>query len=158
MRRPAALALLLAAALTACGIDDTGPDPAGPAASGVPRAHDRAAPAVHVYFYSATGLERVSRLYRGPDARQWAIDELVRGPDAAERARGLISFLPSVGAGPTLTLGAHGTADLHLPPDWEPGRTALRQLVCTATDGSRATEVRLHRANGGPPSTERCAH
>ncbi|MEV0439742.1 hypothetical protein AB0I84_30155 [Streptomyces spectabilis] len=156
MRRPTALALLLAAALTACGIDDTGPDPAGPAASGMPRAHDRSAPAVHVYFYSATGLERVSRLYRGPDARQQAIDELVRGPDAAERARGLISFVPSTGVGPTLTVDAHGTADLHLPPTWKPGRTALRQLVCTAADGSRTTKVRLHPPADAPPTTERC--
>ncbi|MCI3935528.1 GerMN domain-containing protein [Streptomyces sp. AN091965] len=161
MRHPAALAPLLAvtlalAPLTACGVDDTGPAPAGPAASGMPRVHERPSPAVHVYFYSATGLERVSRLHRGPDARQRAIEQLVRGPDAAERGRGLISFVPSGPGEPTLNVSARGTVDLFLPPDWELGRTALRQLVCTATDGAQDAEVRLHQADGGPPTIERC--
>ncbi|WP_053926341.1 GerMN domain-containing protein [Streptomyces chattanoogensis] len=168
MRPRAASAPLLAlclASLTACGIDDTGPAGAGAPASGLPRAHGRPAAAVHVYFSSPRGLERVSRLDDRPDILRAAMRQLVAGPDPAERARGLVSLIPPGTPVPTAVTPRPGMADVRLPPRWTANRTALHQLVCTVADAAATTHgtepqdtrVRLHRPGGGEPTTEGCA-
>lgn len=105
MSRHRALPLLLPILLLApagCGLGDTAPVPAGSPAAGPPARTLGPAAAVHVYFYSARGLERVSRAYRGPDPLGTALRDLAEGPDAAERARGLVGHTgpPPVPAAP----------------------------------------------------------
>ncbi|MGW1289211.1 GerMN domain-containing protein [Streptomyces sp. NPDC002586] len=167
MRPRAACAPLLAlclASLTACGIDDTGPARAGVPASGLRRTQGRPAATVHVYFSSPLGLERVSRLDKRPNTLQAAMDQLVAGPDRAERARGLVSLIPPGTPAPVAVTPQPSTADVHLPPGWTANRTALYQLVCTAADAAATTQgtepqdtrVRLHRPEGGEPTTEVC--
>ncbi|WP_411139836.1 GerMN domain-containing protein [Streptomyces sp. x-80] len=159
-----ATALVVMGSLTACGIDDAGPVRAGVPASGLPLPGRHPAAALHVYFSSPVGLERVSRLYRGPDAPQVAMGRLVQGPDPAERTRGLVTFIPPGTPAPTAVTRERGTVDVYLPPAWTGNRTALRQLVCTAADavgevGGTSPEdvrVRLHRAEGGAAVTEAC--
>ncbi|WP_431045313.1 GerMN domain-containing protein [Streptomyces sp. P1-3] len=167
MRPRAACAPLLAlclASLTACGIDDTGPARAGAPASGLRRIQGRPATTVHVYFSSPLGLERVSRLDKRPNTLQAAMDQLVAGPDRAERTRGLVSLIPPGTPAPAAVTPQPSTADVHLPPGWTADRTALHQLVCTAADAAATTHgtkpqdtrVRLHRSEGGEPTTEVC--
>jgi hypothetical protein len=159
---PALLCLLL----TACSITDTGPAPAGPPASGLVDLTSRTPPAaVHVYFYSTQGLERVSRLYRGTDASDEALRQLAAGPDAAERARGLISYAPSSAPAPIVTAHNPRTLEVFAPQGFE-SRSALNQLVCTAADAAsaedkngtsrRALQVRVHRAWSGDTVTQAC--
>ncbi|KNB54009.1 GerMN domain-containing protein [Streptomyces caatingaensis] len=164
-RRPLALAVALAGCLTAaCGVDDTGPDRAGAPASGLPRPGARPAAALHLYFSSPVGLERVSRLYQGPDAPQAALNRLVQGPDPAERTRGLVTFIPPGSPAPVVTASGRAAADVRLPPAWTPDRTALRQVVCTAAEAVGAAggvapgdvRVRVHRVAGGAPAVESC--
>ncbi|MGX1854959.1 hypothetical protein [Streptomyces sp. NPDC055299] len=165
-RRPAAL-LLLAPALAllgGCGIGDTAPAPAGSPATGLPEPGAHPADAVHVYFSSPLGLERVSRLDRAPNSPQLALKRLWEGPDEAERARGLITFVPRGAPAPTVTGQRRGTVDVLVPAGWGAGRTALRQLVCTVADAAGTAdgiptgdvEVRLRRAPGGATETRRC--
>ncbi|MFG7946404.1 GerMN domain-containing protein [Streptomyces cacaoi] len=170
---PARLAplLLLAlplAPLTGCGIDDSGPAPAGSPASGLTRPDSRDVAAIHVYFYSATGLERVSRSdARAGDAQQAraAMELLTEGPTGAERARGLVSFLPHRTRAPHVAFRTHGPVEVTVPSDGDLGRAALRQLVCTAADAAGAMRsvrtgdvtVRVRgEAGGGVLATERC--
>ncbi|MGK5637084.1 GerMN domain-containing protein [Streptomyces sp. URMC 126] len=165
-RHPAGTALLLLPlTLAACGIDDTGPSPSGAPASGLPPAGGRPAPALHLYFSSPLGLERVSRVHSGPDVLQAAVDRLVAGPDAAERGRGLVTFIPPGTLAPTAVAQDRRTADVHLPPGWPAGRAALRKLVCTAADAIAGTDdrtwpqdvrVTVHRPGGEAPATETC--
>ncbi len=154
------VALLLLLPLTACAVTDTGPAPAGPPAAG-PRASASAGTAVvHVYFYSAQGLERVSRPYRGPDPTGAALRELASGPDAAERARGLISYAPQSTPAPLVKVQQPGSVRLFASQGWE-SRSALRQLVCTAADaastaegtGFRTFEVEVRQATNRDPGT-----
>ncbi|MFE6685196.1 hypothetical protein ACFVFQ_01845 [Streptomyces sp. NPDC057743] len=157
-------ALCLASALTACGIDNTGPLHAGAPASGLPAPGGHPAAAVHVFFSSPLGLERVSRPYRGPDTLQAAMDRLVAGPDPAERSRGLISFIPPGTPAPAAVTREPNLADVYVPPHWTTNPTALRQLVCTTADavalsgGTRPQEarIRLHRPEGGKSNTQTC--
>jgi hypothetical protein len=168
MRRWPAVLLLLApvpALLGGCGIGDTAPAPAGSPATGLPEPGTRPAGAVHVYFSSPRGLERVSRLARAPGSPQLALKRLREGPDQAERARGLITFVPRGAPAPTVTGRRRGTVDVLVPAGWGTGSTALRQLVCTVADavgtadGIRTgdVDVRLRRAPGGATETRRCA-
>ncbi|WP_433855774.1 hypothetical protein [Streptomyces kronopolitis] len=166
MRRRPAILLVLAPALAVlggCGIGDTAPAPAGSPATGL-RDPVRPADAVHVYFSSPLGLERVSRLGRPADSPQLALERLREGPDEAERARGLVTFVPRGAPAPTVTGQRRGTVDVLVPAGWGTGRTALRQLVCTVADAAGAAdglatgdvEVGLRRAPGGPTDTRRC--
>ncbi|MFI6177433.1 hypothetical protein ACIA8R_18035 [Nonomuraea sp. NPDC051191] len=148
--------VLLAVTLTAaCAIIDTGPTPAGPAATALEGATSRSA-TVHVYFSSALGLERVSRLHRGTDTLHAALEALVQGPDAAERARGLVSFVPPGAPLPPVRIGPRGPVDVRLSFGWGIDRTAERQLVCTVADTVSTTtraalgsvRVKIHRVDG----------
>lgn len=167
-RRPAVLLVLLAPALAllgGCGVGDSAPAPAGSPAAGLRDPEVRPANAVHVYFSSPLGLERVSRLARTVGSPQLALERLREGPDEAERARGLITFVPRGAPAPTVTGQRRGTVDVLVPAGWGTGRTALRQLVCTVADAvgtadglpTGDVEVRLRRAPGGPTDTRRCA-
>ncbi|GAA2103321.1 hypothetical protein GCM10009801_78200 [Streptomyces albiaxialis] len=166
----AALLVLPLAPVTACGIGDTSPGAAGPPAGGLPEADRRPASAVHLYFYSATGLERVSRSYAGPDRPQAAMDRLAQGPDAAERARGLISFLPDgptpqVATGEGTGTGERGAVEVTVVSGEHTSRTAVRQIVCTAAAAVGSAqdrrpedvEVRVRRLADGTLTTEVCA-
>ncbi|MFD9208993.1 hypothetical protein ACFVZM_22270 [Streptomyces sioyaensis] len=166
-RRPGILVPLVPALLalvSACGITDSGPAQAGPPATGGPERESRPADVVHVYLSSPLGLERVSRLSRGPNSPQDALNRLREGPDEAERARGLISFVPRDAPAPTVTGQRRGGADVLVPRGWGTHRTALRQLVCTAADAVGTAdgtplgevEVRVRRAPGGATDTQRC--
>ncbi|MEU5092836.1 hypothetical protein [Streptomyces sp. NPDC021356] len=158
-----ALSLALLLPLTACAVTDTGPTPAGSPATGLRDPRSRAAAAVHVYFYSAQGLERVSRPYRGPDAPNAALRQLVAGPNTAERARGLISYAPHNAPTPAVTAHRTGALEVTAPQGWE-SRSALRQLVCTAADVASAAEgasiqdlrVTVHRAEDRDALTQGC--
>ncbi|WP_371788852.1 hypothetical protein OG404_32160 [Streptomyces griseoaurantiacus] len=166
MSRHRALPLLLPILLLApagCGLGDTAPVPAGSPAAGPPARTLGPAAAVHVYFYSARGLERVSRAYRGPDPLGTALRDLAEGPDAAERARGLVGHTgpPPVPAGaPEGT----GTVRLRAFGGWE-SRGALRQLVCTAADAAGTADgtplprvrVTVERLARGDTVTRTCA-
>ncbi|MGD3112276.1 GerMN domain-containing protein [Streptomyces sp. YGL11-2] len=167
MRPRAASSPLLAlclVSLTACGVNDTGPAQAGAPASGLRRTQGRPPATVHVYFSSPLGLERVSRLDKRPNTLQAAMDQLVAGPDPAERTRGLVSLIPPGTPAPTAVTPQSSTADVHLPRGWTANRTALHQLVCTAADAAATTHgtkpkdarVRLYRPEGGEPATEVC--
>ncbi|WP_235483661.1 GerMN domain-containing protein [Streptomyces roseoverticillatus] len=146
-------------------MDDTGLTGAGVPASGLPETGGRPAAALHLYFSSTVGLERVSQPYGGPDVPQAALVRLVQGPDPAERVRGLLSFIPPGTPAPTAVTRDRGTADVYLPPTWTTNRTALGQLVRTVADAegraggikTKDVRVRLHRPEGGEPVTEVCA-
>ncbi len=156
--KPGRLAVSLALLLTGCSIAETGPTPAGAPASGLTSSDGAPAPAVHLYFHSAEGLERVSRLYRGPDPTQAALQHLVEGPTAAERARGLTSAVPHDAPTPTVIGLEHGTIDILVPPAWGTSRAAERQLVCTAADGSADIRVRIHRTANDDAPAQHCTH
>ncbi|WP_433539459.1 sensor histidine kinase [Streptosporangium sandarakinum] len=127
----------------------------GPAATALEGATS-GAPAVHVYFSSALGLERVSRLHRGADALHVTLQALVQGPDAVERARGLVSFVPPGAPLPLVHIGLRGPVDVRLSFGWGIDRTAERQLVCTVADTVSTTtraalgfvRVKIHRVDG----------
>ncbi|MEV0612091.1 hypothetical protein AB0I81_02135 [Nonomuraea sp. NPDC050404] len=157
--RLAGLGLLLLP-LTACSITATGPQAAGPPAAGLRGPASSLSSAVHVYFYSEQGLERVSRLYRGADAPGAALRHLASGPDAAERARGLVSYADRGAAAPTVTARTAGTLEVYAPRGWE-SRSAQRQLVCTAAAAAAGTglhdvRVKVHRAADGDTVTQVC--
>ncbi|WP_051839344.1 hypothetical protein [Streptomyces sp. NRRL F-5126] len=132
-------ALLLLGPLSACSVGDAGPAPAGSPAVAAHVAPSRPAAAVHVYFYSSQGLERVSRPYRGPDPVGAALRQLAQGPDTAERARGLISYAPHLPA--VVTARGTDSAQAFAPAGYWASRPAMRQLVCTAADAVSAAEA-----------------
>ncbi|MDQ0773721.1 hypothetical protein QF026_002187 [Streptomyces aurantiacus] len=155
-----ALGVALLLLLAACAVTDTGPEPAGPPAAGPRDSASAGTAVVHVYFYSAQGLERVSRPYRGPDATGAALRELASGPDAAERARGLISYAPAGAPAPVGTAQQPGSVRVFALQGWE-SRSALRQLVCTAADAAstaqgtslRTFRVKVRQVTSGDPVT-----
>ncbi|WP_157245260.1 hypothetical protein [Nonomuraea typhae] len=123
-------AVLAAAALAGCGISDTGARPAGPPAQGgLSEAGDRL---LRVYFVTPQGTWPVSRPAPAGDRLQPAMDALLAGPTAAERARGLITQVPAA-AGPIRAKPARGRVELRVP--WLVSTLppqAVSQLVCTA--------------------------
>ncbi|GAA2663592.1 hypothetical protein [Streptomyces lunalinharesii] len=156
--------LLLTLLLTGCSITDTAPTPAGSPATGLQIPASNSTGATHIYFYSAQGLERVSRPYQGPDALDVALRQLAAGPDAAERVRGLVSYVPPHAPIPVVTAHKPGELTVFAPSGWQ-ARTALRQLVCTAADVAstqdrtslRTLRVTVRRAAGEPTVTQTCA-
>ncbi|MFJ2769291.1 hypothetical protein [Streptomyces sp. NPDC087300] len=163
--RPAlALPLLLAAALTGCGISTTGPRQAGAPASGVQRPGTNAEYA-RLYFVGPYGLRSASRPTDRPLGPQQALDLLLEGPTDAERERGLASEVPPMN-GQLSATASTGTVDVYLPMTIRDLQvTAVSQLACTAAHadvpGSRPptqVKVRFHEnlAPSTSPWTVRC--
>ncbi|MFI7149101.1 GerMN domain-containing protein [Nonomuraea sp. NPDC050022] len=125
-----AAGLITLAALAGCGITDTGALPAGqPAQGGLTENSSRL---LRVYFVTPEGTWPVSRPASDGDRLRQAMDALLAGPTAAERARGLITRLPSV-TRPIRASTTKGRVQLRLPwlvRDLRP--VAVSQLVCTA--------------------------
>ncbi|RKN40956.1 hypothetical protein D7294_17290 [Streptomyces hoynatensis] len=117
------------AALAGCGISDAGPRNAGaPAVGGLNR---EGSELVRVYFLTPDGPWPATRPAPPGAGPQQALDALLGGPTAQERARGLDTALPA-GSRVGVQTSA-GTVDLRLP--WtvaELAGAAVSQLVCTA--------------------------
>ncbi|MCA2226455.1 GerMN domain-containing protein [Nonomuraea aurantiaca] len=125
-----AAVLIAAATLAGCGITDTDALPAGqPARGGLTENSSRL---LRVYFVTPQGTWPVSRPASAGDRLRQAMDALLAGPTAAERARGLITRLPSA-TRPIRARTTNGRVELRLPwlvRDLRP--VAVSQLVCTA--------------------------
>ncbi|MEV0381132.1 hypothetical protein [Nonomuraea sp. NPDC050643] len=136
-------AVLVAAALAGCGITDTDPLPAGrPVQGGLTEDSGRL---LRVYFVTAQGTWPVSRPAPAGDRLQRAMDALLTGPTADERARGLVTRLPAA-AEPIRARSAGDRVELRVPwlvRDLPP--VAVSQMVCTA---AAATD------SGGDPVVE----
>ncbi|MFI0257565.1 hypothetical protein ACH4OW_00775 [Streptomyces sp. NPDC017056] len=159
-----ATAALLLSLLAGCGITPTGYVQAGAPAQGVPQPGSSAYTA-RIFFLSPVGIHAAARPADGPVAPQEALDMLVKGPTAAERARGLVSALPPL-PGRLTAVPASGAVSVFLPvPVSRMEATAVHQIACTAANadlpGDRpATEVdvRMYEpASRSTPWTLRCS-
>lgn len=131
-----AVAAVLAAgavlAVGGCGISPTGPVRAGGPATGVPQRAGGVG-TTQLYFASAYGIRQVSRPAVGTTTAQQALDLLLEGPTADERARGLSNHIPPLPRKPSAFAG-RGTVDLYLPLSVATGELdniVLSQMVCT---------------------------
>lgn len=89
---------------------------------------------LRVYFVTPQGTWPVSRPAPAGARLQQAMDALLEGPTAAERARGLVTQLPAAPQ-PVLARTVQGRVRLQLPwlvRDLRPA--AVSQLVCTAAE------------------------
>jgi hypothetical protein len=148
-----------------CAVGSTGPVPAGVPASGL-REPGSATHYAQLYFVSPYGVQAVTREVDAPATPQQALDLLLKGPDAAERARGLITEVPPV-HGRLVAKAADSAVDLHLPVPvanmTRGGGLGLSQIICTAanaqaTDGKQPPDVnvRVYEEGYGTPWTIRC--
>jgi Sporulation and spore germination len=131
MGRMRTVALVSAMALAGCGVTDTGPMGAGAPARGQGTAE--ASQVLRVYFLTPHGMWPVARPAAPGAGPQAALDALLAGPTRAERARGLVTALPS-GTRRAQARASRGSVELYLP--WlvsELGRMAVHQLVCTVS-------------------------
>ncbi|SOD62210.1 hypothetical protein SAMN06297387_10525 [Streptomyces zhaozhouensis] len=162
-RRPwrarCAAGALAAAALAGCGVSETGPTEAGPPASVGPGAES--SEVTRLYFAHRQGVWPATRPHGGESDPQSALDALLAGPNAAERARGLTTRVPADGQRAVAERG-DGAVELRLP--WaiaELDSVAVSQLVCTAAaaPGGRAqgVVVRVHEHGGPTPWEVVCA-
>lgn len=134
----------LAGALTGCGIAPTDVIDAGEPATGV-KSPGQPAADVQLFFYGPSGLRSATRRAKTPVDPELAIELLMKGPNHAERMRGLSSVLPKF-SGP-LTATTHvGSVVITLPMNVKRLDSAsLNQLVCTAANA---------RVPGNKPSGE----
>ncbi|EPH40809.1 hypothetical protein STRAU_6133 [Streptomyces aurantiacus JA 4570] len=157
--------LVVPAVLSAgCGIGSTGPVRAGGPASGL-REPGSANHYAQLYFVSPQGVQAVTREVDTPATPQQALDLLLKGPDAAERARGLITEVPPI-HGRLIARAADGAVDLHLPvpvSHMSGGGLGLSQIICTAAnarvaDGKQPpdVDVRVYEEGYDTPWTVRC--
>ncbi|MFI6743117.1 GerMN domain-containing protein [Nonomuraea sp. NPDC050451] len=127
-----AAVLVAAATLAGCGISDTDVRPAGaPVEGGLT---EDLGSSLRVYFVTPQGTWPVPRPAPAGARLQQAMDALLDGPTAAERARGLVTQLPSAPQ-PVRARTTEGHVQLHLPwlvRDLRPA--AVSQLVCTAAE------------------------
>ncbi|MFS8201465.1 hypothetical protein ACLVWQ_22575 [Streptomyces sp. CWNU-52B] len=119
-----------------------------------------------LYFVSPYGVQAVTRETDTPATPQQALDLLLKGPDAAERARGLSTEVPADHG--RLTARAAGDAvDLRLAVPVANmtggGGLGLSQIICTAADARAADgepapdiDVRVYEEGYGTPWTVRC--
>ncbi|SEE72806.1 hypothetical protein SAMN05216532_8586 [Streptomyces sp. 2231.1] len=167
MSRRLQLACLTAALtiiLAGCGIDATGPVKAGTPASGL-RQPGSTTYHAQLYFVGPYGIQAASRPVDSPVTPQQALDLLLKGPDDAERARGLITEVP-VMVGRLRAAATTGTVDLYLPQQvakLNGGDLGVSQLVCTAANahvpGDRqppSVDVHVHEPDTGGVWTVRC--
>jgi hypothetical protein len=127
-------AMVAAAMLAGCGITDTDVRPAGlPVEGGLTASSSRL---LRVYFLTSQGTWPVSRPALAGDRLPQAMKALLAGPTAGERARGLITRLPSTSR-PIQARTSKGRVELRLP--WlvrDLQHAAVSQLVCTAAAAS----------------------
>ncbi|GGO40948.1 GerMN domain-containing protein [Streptomyces lasiicapitis] len=164
-RQLACLAAVLGLLAAGCGIGSTGPVRAGAPASGL-REPGSTSQYAQLYFVSPNGIQAVTREVDTPATPQQALDLLLKGPDAAERARGLITEVPPI-HGRLLAEAADGAVDLRLPVPVARmtggGGLGLSQIICTAAnarvpDGKQPPDVDVHvyEEGYGTPWTVRC--
>ncbi|MEV0311269.1 GerMN domain-containing protein [Nonomuraea fuscirosea] len=123
-------ALVAVAVSAGCGISDTEALPAGQPVRGGLTADSGSL--LRVYFVTPQGTWPVSRPAAAGDRLQQAMDALLSGPTAEERARGLGTKLPTADRKLRATARRDGV-ELHLP--WlvrDLPHVAVSQLVCTA--------------------------
>ncbi|RPK54048.1 hypothetical protein EES43_29715 [Streptomyces sp. ADI96-02] len=161
---PLLLAVLTGWGAAGCGLGSTGPVPAGAPASGFQGQSGGAS--VRLYFVGRDGLQAVSRPAATAPDPQAALDLLVRGPDEAERARGLTTEVAA--SEDRLTAGvADGTVDLRLAESVAlmrgMGGLGLAQIICTVANadvpgGRQSTEVdvRVYEPRSDDPWMVRC--
>ncbi|MFF4607228.1 hypothetical protein ACFY12_31395 [Streptomyces sp. NPDC001339] len=132
----------LAGALAGCGIAPTDVIDAGEPAIGV-KSPGQPAADVQLFFYGASGLRSATRPAKAPVDPEQAIELLMKGPNHAERMRGLTTAL-STFPGPLTVATGEGTVTITLPrKSGPPGSASLNQLVCTAANA--------RVPGGGPP-------
>ncbi|WP_053847356.1 GerMN domain-containing protein [Streptomyces sp. NRRL B-24085] len=164
-RRLTCLVALVGVLSAACGIGSTGPVRAGAPASGL-REPGSARHYAQLYFVSPYGLQAVTRGVDVPPTPQQALDLLLKGPDAAERARGLTTEVPPLDGG-LAAQGADGAVDLRLPVPvanmTRGGGLGLSQVICTAanaqaSDGKQSPDidVRVYEEGYDTPWNVRC--
>ncbi|MFH8406045.1 hypothetical protein ACH4FX_14880 [Streptomyces sp. NPDC018019] len=150
--------------LTGCGITPTGYVQAGAPAQGI-RQPGTDTYTARIFFVSPLGIRAAARPADGPVGPQEALDLLVSGPTAAERARGLVSVVPPM-PGRLTAVPATGAVSVHLPtPVARMEAAAIHQIACTAANadipgGRPATQVdvRIYEPAGrGEPWTVRCS-
>lgn len=127
----AGIAIMIAVAVSAgCGITDTEALPAGQPVRGGLTADSGSL--LRVYFVTPQGTWPVSRPATAGDRLRQAMDALLSGPTAEERARGLDTRLPKADQELRAAVRRDGV-ELHLP--WlvrDLPHVAVSQLVCTA--------------------------
>ncbi|MXM68749.1 hypothetical protein GR925_36430 [Streptomyces sp. HUCO-GS316] len=164
-RRLTCLIAFLGVLSAGCGIGSTGPVGAGGPASGL-REPGSATHYAQLYFVSPYGIQPATREIDAPATPQQALDLLLEGPDAAERARGLITEVPLMD-GRLVAQAADGAVDLHLPVPVANmtggGSLGLSQIICTAANAQAAdgkqpsdVDVRVYEEGFGTPWTIRC--
>ncbi|GHC87235.1 lipoprotein [Streptomyces flavofungini] len=161
----ACVAVVLGVLSAGCGVGSTGPVRAGAPASGL-REPGSAGHFVQLYFVSPYGIQAVTRETDTSATPQQALDLLLKGPDAAERARGLITEVPPI-HGRLLARVADGAVDLRLPVPVAQttggGGLGLSQIICTAANARVAdgrqppdVDVRVYEEGYDAPWTVRC--
>ncbi|MCR8579793.1 hypothetical protein [Streptomyces sp. Isolate_219] len=137
-----ALAGALSGGLTGCGIAPTDVIDAGEPATGV-KSPGQPDADVQLFFYGPSGLRSATRPAKTPADPEEALRQLMKGPNHAERMRGLTSVLPKFLAPPTADTG-EGTVVITLPVAERLDSASLNQLVCTAANarvpGDKAPE------------------
>ncbi|MFJ9407871.1 hypothetical protein [Streptomyces sp. NPDC101393] len=127
------LAAALAGASAGCGIAPTDVIDAGAPAVGV-KAPGQPEADVQLFFYGPSGLRSATRPAKAPVDPEHAIELLMRGPNHAERQRGLSSVLPEF-PGRLTADAAEGAVVIGLPMNAKLLDSAsLNQLVCTAAN------------------------
>jgi hypothetical protein len=154
--RVAAL-LALTVALAGCGVRPTGVVDAGEPAKGpAPQSSDGAdsagqfGPGMVLFFVRGNALVPSVRQGQPADSPQVALQFLVKGTDARERALGMFSELPSDTG--VLQLGQQGNGTITVFMESDPNALsdrAARQIICTlgATQLAKFT-VTLAGSNG----------
>ncbi|CAL9289136.1 hypothetical protein ABZ568_34290 [Streptomyces olindensis] len=164
-RRLTCLVAVVGVLSAGCGIGSTGPVRAGAPASGL-REPGSSHHYARLYFVGPYGIQAVTREVDAPPTPQKALDLLLRGPDAAERARGLSTEVPPLDGG-LVAQGADGAVDVRLPVTvanmTRGGGLGLSQVICTAagaqaSDSGRSPEVdvRVYEEGYETPWTVRC--
>ncbi|MFD7665975.1 hypothetical protein [Streptomyces sp. NPDC059788] len=157
-------ALLLPLLLTGCGIAPTGYVQAGAPAQGI-RQPGTTTYTARIFFLSPLGIHAAVRPADGPVGPQEALDLLLKGPTAAERARGLVSVVPPM-SGRLTAVPANGAVSVFLPtPVARMEAAAVHQIACTAANsalpgGRPATQVdvRIYEPESrGAPWTVHCS-
>ncbi|MGA5560432.1 hypothetical protein ACPCUV_04505 [Streptomyces platensis] len=128
-----ALAAALSGALAGCGIAPTDVIDAGEPASGM-KSPGQPEADVQLFFYGPSGLRSATRPAKTPVDPETALRLLMKGPNHAERMRGLTSVLPKSLVSPTAETHDGGVV-ITVPVGGDRLDSAsMNQLVCTAAN------------------------